>query len=72
MASSASTPSTKKLLFVGTNLKLPTPEFFSGIKQFIVRYTVRVLTYRPLANGTTPDLPNYANIAPFFLEETFP
>lgn len=48
------------------------PTFFSGVKQFIVRYAVRVLTYRPLANGTTPDLPNYANIAPFFVNETFP
>lgn len=49
---------------------------------------MRVLTYRPLANGTTPDEPNCksqaevvnlvlttridANIAPFFLNETFP
>lgn len=52
--------------------KATNPEFFSGIKQFIVRYAVRILTYRPLANGTTPDQPDHANISPFFLNETFP
>lgn len=32
----------------------------------------RALTLRPLPNGTTPDVADWANIAPFFLNETFP
>ncbi len=30
------------------------------------------MTYRPLPNGTNPNVPDYKNIAPFFLEEKFP
>lgn len=33
---------------------------------------VRALVARNLPNGTTPNLPDYASIAPFYLNETFP
>lgn len=45
------------------------PDFSQGAN-FIFANAIRVLTYRPLPNGTTPDVADYANIAPFFLNET--
>ena len=48
------------------------PVFNGGAKQFAVGLAERAFVYRGLPNGTTPDLPNFANIGPFFLNETFP
>ena len=48
------------------------PNFNGGAKQFAVGLAERAFVYRGLPNGTTPDLPNFQNIGPFFLNETFP
>lgn len=47
------------------------PEFAMG-GNFAVIYATRALLARPLPNGTDPDFPNFDNIAPFYLNETFP
>lgn len=47
------------------------PQYENGAN-FIVNGATRALTLRPLPNGTTENVPDYANIAPFFLNETFP
>ncbi|MCJ1449873.1 hypothetical protein MMC28_000201 [Mycoblastus sanguinarius] len=51
---------------LGTN-----PDFFAGVIWFAVSHAERVFVYEGLANGTS-GLANYANVAPFFLNETFP
>ena len=51
---------------LGTN-----PDFFAGVVWFAVSHAERVFVYEGLANGTT-GLANYDNVAPFFLNETFP
>lgn len=47
------------------------PEFAMG-GNFAVIYATRALLTYPLANGTDADFPNFDNIAPFYLNETFP
>lgn len=47
------------------------PEFSFG-GNFIVTYATRALLTRPLPNGTDPEVADYKNIAPFYLNETFP
>lgn len=47
------------------------PDFTFG-GNFAVVYATRALLTYPLANGTDPDFPNFSNIAPFYLNETFP
>ncbi|PWN45855.1 hypothetical protein IE81DRAFT_363690 [Ceraceosorus guamensis] len=47
------------------------PTYTNG-PNFFVNYATRALTARPLPNGTAPNTPDYANVAPFFLEEKFP
>lgn len=47
------------------------PEFIMG-GNFAVIYATRALLTYPLANGTRPAVPDFANIAPFYLNETFP
>ena len=47
------------------------PDFTFG-GNFAVVYATRALLTRPLPNGTNPNFPNFANIAPFYLNETFP
>lgn len=47
------------------------PNFLAGIAWFAVSHAERVFVYEGLANGTT-QIPNYASVAPFFLNETFP
>nr|ANZ54413.1 heme-thiolate peroxidase HTP8 [Leptoxyphium fumago] len=47
------------------------PEFTFG-GNFAVIYATRALLTRPLPNGTYPNTPDYKNIAPFYLNETFP
>lgn len=47
------------------------PEYSNG-GNFIFNGATRALTLRPLPNGTTPDVADWANIAPFYLNETFP
>lgn len=47
------------------------PEFTFG-GNFAVVYATRALLTRPLPNGTAPNVPDYKNIAPFYLNETFP
>ena len=51
---------------LGTN-----PGFFAGVIWFAVSHAERVFVYEGLANGTS-GLANYDNVAPFFLNETFP
>lgn len=51
---------------LGTN-----PDFFAGVVWFTVSYTERIFVYEGLANGTS-GLANYDNVAPFFLNKTFP
>lgn len=48
------------------------PYFNAGVKQFVVSLAERAFVYRSLPNGTNPDVANFENIAPFFLNETFP
>ena len=48
------------------------PQFNAGIKWLIVAFGARGFIYRGLPNGTTPNVADYPNIAPFFLIETFP
>ena len=47
------------------------PDFFAGVVWFAVSHAERVFIYEGLANGIT-GLANYDNVAPFFLNETFP
>lgn len=47
------------------------PRFTMG-GNFAVIYATRALLTRPLPNGTEPDVPDFKNIAPFYLNETFP
>lgn len=47
------------------------PEFTFGAN-FAVVYATRALLTRPLPNGTAPEVANYENVAPFYLNETFP
>ena len=48
------------------------PQFLAGVVWFAVSHAERVFVYAGLANGTTPNVANYDNVAPFFLNETFP
>ncbi|KZF18932.1 hypothetical protein L228DRAFT_271566 [Xylona heveae TC161] len=48
------------------------PDFFAGGIWFAVSHAERVFVYEGLANGTTQSDANYANVAPFFLNDTFP
>ncbi|KAF2148597.1 hypothetical protein K461DRAFT_330031 [Myriangium duriaei CBS 260.36] len=48
------------------------PDFFAGVIWFIVSHAARFFVPAGLANGTTQDDANYANVAPFFLDERFP
>ncbi|KAI9729140.1 MAG: hypothetical protein M1828_000225 [Chrysothrix sp. TS-e1954] len=47
------------------------PNFTFGAN-FAVVYATRALLTRPLPNGTEPNVANFKNIAPFYLNETFP
>nr|POE48917.1 aromatic peroxygenase [Quercus suber] len=47
------------------------PEFAFGAN-FAVVYATRALLSRPLPNGTEPAVADFQNIAPFYLNETFP
>lgn len=47
------------------------PEFAFG-GNFAVVYATRALLTRPLPNGTNPNVADYKNVAPFYLNETFP
>ncbi|KAI9717961.1 MAG: hypothetical protein M1828_007053 [Chrysothrix sp. TS-e1954] len=52
--------------------KANNPNFNGGVKQFAVSLAERSFVFRGLPNGTTENLSNFENIAPFFLNETFP
>lgn len=47
------------------------PEFAFGA-DFAVIYATRALLARPLPNGTAPNVPDFQNVAPFYLDESFP
>lgn len=47
------------------------PDFYAGAIWFAVSHAERVFVYEGFANGTTGSA-DYASIAPFFLNETFP
>ena len=53
------------------NSRATNPEFFAGAIWFAVSHAERVFVYEGLANGTTKSA-DFANVAPFFLNETFP
>ena len=48
------------------------PEFFAGAKYFAVSTAERIFIFEGLPNGTHQKDANFNNIAPFFLNETFP
>ncbi|KZF25187.1 hypothetical protein L228DRAFT_280444 [Xylona heveae TC161] len=49
-----------------------TPEFFAGALWLAVSHAERVFVFEGLSNGSTQSNGNFANVAPFFLNETFP
>lgn len=55
-----------------TESRTTNPVFDAGVKHLAVSLAERVFIYRALPNGTDETNANYANIAPFFLNETFP
>lgn len=48
------------------------PSFYAGAKYLVVAHAERAFIYRGLPNGTHPELADFQNIAPFYLNETFP
>ena len=48
------------------------PSFLAGLIWLFVSHVERVLVFALLPNGTNPDVADYANVAPFFLDEKFP
>ncbi|KAH9845157.1 aromatic peroxygenase-like [Teratosphaeria destructans] len=48
------------------------PEFDAGIRWLAVTTAERVFIFRALPNGTHDILADYRNVAPFYLNETFP
>ena len=54
------------------NSRNTNPQFLAGVAWFAVSHAERVFVYEGLPNGTTQDVADYANVAPFFLDERFP
>jgi len=52
--------------------KSTNPNFDAGSRWLAVTTAERVFIPRALPNGTDPNNANYANVAPFYLNETFP
>jgi hypothetical protein len=48
------------------------PTFNAGVRWLAVTTAERVFIFRALPNGTDPTNANFANVAPFYLNETFP
>jgi len=48
------------------------PEFNAGIRWLAVTTAERVFIFRALPNGTHEEFADYRNVAPFYLNETFP
>lgn len=48
------------------------PEFNAGSRWLAVTTAERVFIFRALPNGTDPTNANFENVAPFYLNETFP
>ncbi|KAF7191946.1 Dothistromin biosynthesis peroxidase dotB [Pseudocercospora fuligena] len=48
------------------------PEFNAGVRWLAVTTAERVFIFRALPNGTEPTNANFANVAPFYMNETFP
>ncbi|EMD00520.1 hypothetical protein BAUCODRAFT_172510 [Baudoinia panamericana UAMH 10762] len=48
------------------------PNFDAGVRWLAVTTAERVFIFRALPNGTDETNANYANVAPFYLNETFP
>nr|ANZ54410.1 heme-thiolate peroxidase HTP6 [Leptoxyphium fumago] len=48
------------------------PEFNAGVRWLAVSTAERVFIFRALPNGTHETLADYQNVAPFYLNETFP
>ena len=48
------------------------PEFDAGIRWLGVTTAERVFIFRALPNGTHPELADFRNVGPFYLNETFP
>lgn len=54
------------------NSRSTNPQFTALAKYFVVAQAERTFIYNGLPNGTDEGLANYANIAPFYLNQTFP
>ncbi|KAL8277149.1 hypothetical protein RQP46_010477 [Phenoliferia psychrophenolica] len=48
------------------------PKAYFGLKYFVVSYAERVFIPQALPNGTSQDVADFANIAPFFQDGKFP
>lgn len=48
------------------------PEFDAGVRWLAVSTAERVFIFRALPNGTHETLADFQNVAPFYLNETFP
>lgn len=48
------------------------PQFTAGVRWLAVTTAERVFIFRALPNGTHPELADYQNVAPFYMNETFP
>ncbi|KAF2168491.1 hypothetical protein M409DRAFT_65447 [Zasmidium cellare ATCC 36951] len=48
------------------------PQFNAGVRWLAVTTAERVFIFRALPNGTDETNANYANVAPFYVNETFP
>jgi len=48
------------------------PNFDAGVRWLAVTTAERVFIFRALPNGTFPEFADYQNVAPFYMNETFP
>ncbi|KAK4610567.1 hypothetical protein CLAFUW4_13871 [Fulvia fulva] len=59
-------------VLVYNEAKNSNPTFNAGIRWLAVTTAERVFIFRALPNGTHPELADYQNVAPFYMNETFP
>ncbi|CAK4031304.1 aromatic peroxygenase-like [Lecanosticta acicola] len=59
-------------VLVYNEAKNTNPSFNAGVRWLAVTTAERVFIFRALPNGTHEDLADYQNIAPFYMNETFP
>ncbi|EME45937.1 hypothetical protein DOTSEDRAFT_51548 [Dothistroma septosporum NZE10] len=59
-------------VLVYNEAKNTNPNFNAGVRWLAVTTAERVFIFRALPNGTHPELADFQNVAPFYLNETFP